>query len=197
MGQIPLMFGRLWRLARFDLDVLDELRRDSGATAPALVVAICSMLLYGVGGWLWWVRDDFSQAGDLFFKSVVVGTLFALVLWLVWLLVVYLVLLQVSRVMTPVDQLLRAAGFAAAPLALGLFMVVPGVSLGVGVLALGGWLLFTQSAVERCAPRAGGAATLANLVGFGVWLVVMSLLALGEEPYVPGSFLVEVLSGGS
>ena len=197
MGQIPLMFGRLWRLARFDLDVLDELRRDSGATAPALVVAICSMLLYGVGGWLWWVRDDFSQAGDLFFKSVVVGTLFALVLWLVWLLVVYLVLLQVSRVMTPVDQLLRAAGFAAAPLALGLFMVVPGVSLGVGVLALGGWLLFTQSAVERCAPRADGAATLANLVGFGVWLVVMSLLALGEEPYVPGSFLVEVLSNGS
>ena len=192
-----MTFGRLWRLARFDLDVLDELRRDSGATVPALFVAICSMLLYGVGGWLWWVRDDFSQAGDLFFKSVLIGTLFALVLWLVWLLVVYLVVLQVGRVMMPVDQLLRAAGFAATPLALGLLMVVPGVSLGVGVLALGGWLLFTQSAVERCSPRAGGAATLANLVGFGVWLVVMSLLALGEEPYVPGSFLVEVLSRGS
>lgn len=190
------MFGRLWRLARFDLDVLDELRRDSGATVPALFVAVCSMLLYGVGGWLWWVRDDFSMAGDLFFKSVLIGALFALVLWLVWLLVVYLVVLQVGRVMMPVDQLLRAAGFAATPLALGLLMVVPGVSLGIGVLALGGWLLFTQSAVERCSPRAGGAATLANLVGFGVWLVVMSLLALGEEPYVPGPFLVEVLSRG-
>ena len=196
MSQLGLTFARLARLTRFDLDVLDELRRDSGATAPALVVAICSMLLYGVGGWLWWVRDDSSEAGTLLLKSVAIGTLFALVLWLAWLLVVYLVLLRVARVMAPVDQLLRAAGFAATPLVVGLLMVVPGVSVGVGVLALGGWLVFTQSAVERCAPRAGGIAALANLAGFAVWLMVMSLLALGDEPLVPGAFLIEVLSGG-
>ena len=50
--------------------------------------------------------------------------------------------------------------------------------------------------IERCAPRAGGVATLANLVGFGVWLAVMSLLALGDDPLVPGAFLVEALSSG-
>ena len=196
MSQLGLTFARLARLARFDLDVLDELRHDSGATAPALVVAICSMLLYGAGGWLWWVRDDFSEVETLLLKSVAISTLFALVLWLVWLLVVYLVLLRVARVMVPVDQLLRAAGFAATPLVVGLLMVVPGVSIGVGVLALGGWLVFTQSAVERCAPSAGGIAALANLAGFAVWLVVMSLLALGDEPLVPAVFLAEALSGG-
>ena len=96
----------------------------------------------------------------------------------------------------PVDQLLRGAGFAAAPLAVGLLMVVPGVSFGVGILALGGWLLLTQVVVERCAARAGGVATLANLAGFAVWLAGMSLLALGDEPLVPGVFLVEALSNG-
>ena len=194
MSQVGLTFSRLIRLARFDLDVLDELRRDAGATAPALLVAICSMLLYGVGGWLWWVRDDFSDAGALLLKSAGIGTLFALALWLAWLLVVYLVLLQFSRVMAPVDQLLRAAGFAAAPLVVGLLMVVPGVSVGIGILALGGWLVFTQSAVERCAPRARGVAALANLSGFAVWVVVMSVLALGDEPFVPGAFLIEAFS---
>ena len=196
MVQFRLTFARIVRLARFDGDVLNEVRRDPGAMVPAVVVAVCSMLLYGVGGWLWWVRADFSDAGTLFLKSVLIGTLFAVVLWLVWLLVIYLVLLQVARVTAPVDQLLRGAGFAAAPLAVGLLMVVPGISFGVGILALGGWLLLTQVVVERCAPRAGGVATLANLAGFAVWLAVMSLLALGDEPLVPGVFLVEVLSNG-
>ena len=194
--QFRLTFARLARLARFDRDVLNEVRHDPGAMVPAVVVAVGSMLLYGVGGWLWWVRADFSDAGTLFLKSVLIGTLFAVALWLVWLLVVYLVLLQLARVMVPVDQLLRGAGFATTPLAVGLLMVVPGVSFGVGILALGGWLLLTQVVIERCAPRAGGVATLANLAGFGVWLAVMSLLALGDDPLVPGAFLVEALSSG-
>ena len=197
MRQIWLTFARLGRLARFDLDALDEARRDPGALAPALVVAVGSMLLHGAGGWLWRVRTDLDDAGALFVQSVLIGALFAVVLWLAWVLVVYLVVARAARVMTPVDQLLRAAGFAAAPLALGLLMAAPGLSMGAGVLALGGWLLFTQAAVERCAPRAGAAATLANLAGFAVWVCVMSLLTLGDDPLVPGVFLVEALSSGN
>lgn len=194
--QLNVTLARIVRLARFDLDALDEERRDTGSMLPALCVGVLAMLLHAVGGWLWWVRGDFADAGNLFVKSVLIGTLFTVLLWLVWLLIVYLVVLQFARVMTPVDQLLRGAGFAALPLTLGLLMVAPGVSFGVGVLALGGWLLFTQVAVERCAPRAGGVAALANLAGFAVWVGVMSLLALGDEPLVPGVFLVEALSGG-
>ena len=196
MAQFSLTLARLARLARFDMGALDEIRRDRGAIIPAFVVVIAAMLLFGVGSWLWGVRIDPAEAGAAFFKTVLIGTLFALALWLAWLLVVYLVLLQVARVMTPVDQLLRAAGFAAAPLALGPLMVVPGVSMGVALLVLGGWLLFTQSAVERCAPRAGGVAALANLAGFAVWVGVMSVIAMGGEPLVPGPFLREVVSGG-
>ena len=195
MRQISLTFARLARLARFDLGALDEARRDAGATAPALVVAVASMLLHGVGGWLWRVRTDLDEAGLLLLQSALIGTLFALVLWLAWMLVVYLVVDRAAGVRTPVDQLLRAGGFAAAPLAVGLLMAAPGLSMGVGVLALGGWLLFTQEAIERCAPRARGAGVLANLAGFALWLAVMSLLASGDEPLVPGVFLIEALSG--
>lgn len=193
MGQLTLTLDRLARLAAFDLGVLDEARRDGAATPAALAVAAASMLLFALGGWLWWLRAGSGDPGGSLVRGAVIGTLLAAVLWLVWLLVAYVVLQRAARVTVPVDALLRAAGFAALPLAAGPLMVLPGVSFGAGLLALGGWLVTTQAAIECCAPRAGGAAALANLAGFAVWAGAMSLLALGGEPLAPGPFLAEAM----
>lgn len=171
--------------------MLDEVRIDPHATRPALAVAAVSMLAFGLGGWLWYLRAGFGSAGEVLVKSALLGTLFSAALWLVWLLVVFAVLQRVARVTVPVDQLLHAAGFATLPLVLGLLMVVPGVSFGAGLLALGGWLLATQAAIDRCAPSAGGVTVLANLAGFAVWLAAMSLLAMNGDPLAPGPFLAD------
>ena len=124
-------------------------------------------------------------------KSVVVGTLFSLALWLVWLLVAYALLQRLAGVTVPIEELLRAAGLATAPLALGLLMVVPAISFAVGLFALGAWAVTTQIAIERCAPGLGGPAVAANLAGFAIWLVAMSLLATASDPLAPGPFLAE------
>ena len=167
------------------------MRDDPDATIPALVVAAGSMLLLGLGGWLWWVVSDLSDTGSVFLKSVVLGSVFSLGLWLVWLLVAYAVLQRVAAVTVPAERLLRCAGFAATPAALGVQMVVPAVSFGVGLVAVGAWLLLTQVAIERAAGIGGATAMLANAAGFAAWALGMSLLSTGSNQFGVGPFLAE------
>lgn len=184
--------GHLRRLATLDLEVFDDLRFDPAATLPAILVAVVSMALLGIGGWLWWVTTPgLGDDASVFLKTVILGTIFGAGAWLAWLLVIYAVLRQLSRLTVPMEQLLRTAGFAAAPLVLALGMVIPSISFGIGLLALAAWVATTQVAVERTIGRGGGDVLAANLAGFAVWAIVMSLLATGSNQIGPGPFLAE------
>jgi hypothetical protein len=183
--------ARIGRIVQLDLSVFDEVRFDSHATVSSLAVATGTTFLFGLGGWLWWTVSGLGDGGAVFVKSVVLGTLFSLVLWLVWLLVVYTVLLRIAHVAVPVEQLVRSAGLATAPLALGMLMVVPAISFGIGLVAIAGWVLMTQVAIERSTGISGGAVTIANAAGFAVWAIVMSLLATSTSQLAPGPFLAE------
>lgn len=184
--------GHLRRLARLDLSVFEDLRFDASATVPAILVAVSSIALLALGGWLWWLTTPgLGDDGSVFVKTVLLGTLFGAGAWLAWLLVIYAVLRQISRVTVPIEQLLRTAGFAASPLALGLAMVVPSISFGVGLVALAAWVATTHVAVERTVGRGGGDVLVANLAGFAVWAIIMSLLATGSNQIGPGPFLAE------
>ena len=149
------------------------------------------MLLFALGGWLWWLRSDLGEAQTVLLKSVALGTLFSIVLWLVWLLVAFGLLQRLAGRTPAIEELLRAAGLVTAPLALGLLMALPAISFAAGLFALGAWALTTQLAIERCAPGSGGAALAANLAGFAIWLGAMSLLATASDPLAPGPFLAE------
>lgn len=193
MSTSPSTIRRLQRLVRLDLRVLDELRSDPGATVPAIVCAVVGMLGLGLGGWFWWLISGLGDAGPVFIKTVILGSAFGLAAWLVWLIVAYLALRRLSQVTLPIDQLLRLGGVATAPLILGLAMAIPAISFGVGLVALAAWVTAMQIAVERTVGRGGGDVWVANLAGFGAWLVIMSLLASGANQLGPGPFLAESL----
>ena len=188
--------NRLRRLARLDLDVLDEVARDPDATAASVAVAAVSTVLAGLGGWLWWMSSglgDVRAADSVFVKSVLFGSVASLGLWGVWLIVVAWVLQRLAKTMVQVGPLVRAAGMATVPLAFGILMVVPVVSFSLGLLAIAGWVLLTQSAIERATGIRGGEVILANLAGFAVWAAVLSLLTTGDNQFAPGIFLAESL----
>lgn len=185
--------SRLRRLAMLDDRVYDELRYESSATLPAVGVTVLGLLALGLGGWLWWFVSDLGDTGSVFLKTVLLGTVFGFVGWLVWLLIVYLALRQLAGITVQVEQLIRTAGFASGVLVIGLAMVITPIGFGIGVLALVAWAGATHIAIERTVGRGGSVVMAANLLGFAAWLVVMSLLSTGTNQIGPGPFLAEAV----
>ena len=153
----------------------------------ALVFALAGMVALALGGWLWWLTSGLGDPRT----TLTVGVPFSFALWIAWLVISIAVVQRLGRTMVPVDRLLREAGLACWPLFLALGMAIPAISFGVGILAIGGWVAATQAALARVAGRPGRGVLAANLVGFGVWCVVMSLLASGDHAIAPGPFVAE------
>ncbi len=157
----------------------------------ALVFALAGMVALALGGWLWWLTSGLGDPRATLTTTLTVGVPFSFALWIAWLVVSSAVVQRFGRTLVPVDRLLREAGLACWPLFLALGMAIPAVSFGVGVLAIGGWVAATQAALVRVAGRAGRGVLAANLAGFALWCVVMSLLASGDHAIAPGPFVAE------
>lgn len=154
-------------------------------------VALGSMALLGLGGWLWWVQSGLGDRQAVFLKSVVLATAFNAALWLAWMLVAYAVIERTSNVRPRVEAMLASAALACAPLALGLLMAVPAVSFGAGLVAIVAWVLATQSALERATGAPTRTVAPGNLAGFALWALAMSLLSTATDQLAPGPFLAE------
>src|SRR3989304_7283494 len=86
---LGILADRLQRLLRLDPSVFDEVRQDPAATVPAVFVLVASTFLSGVGGWLWWIVQDFGNVGRVFVQSLILGSVFSVALWIVWLFVAW------------------------------------------------------------------------------------------------------------
>jgi len=184
----------LRRLAYLDFRVFDDIRTNPGATIPGVLIVLVACLIAGLGGWLWWILNDFGLSGDIFIHSAIIGSLIAVVLWgLVWLGLVYVMLTQVFRQRAYVEQLLRVMGLAAAPLALMGLMFIPGLSFAIGLAALGLTFGLTTIAIKSVTTADIAQVLAANALGFFVWAGALSLLASSSaasiEPHAPGIFL--------
>jgi hypothetical protein len=185
-----VLVQRVRRLAMLDATVFDEVRGDSAATIGSAIVAVVSMFLYGVGGWLWYLFSDYDyKSGEFFWKSAIVGTVLSLLLWAVAVAVTYVMLTQVFRGQADIQQLFRVMGYALAPLALGLLAFIPEISFGVALaaamLTFGASVIAAQAATDAPA----GKALAAVGAGFLVWAVILTLF-VGDDPYGPGVFVI-------
>ena len=178
-----------------DLDtrVFDEVRTNPTATIPGFLVASLAIFIAGLGGWLWWVVQDFGQSGDILVNSALIGSLLAIVLWVLWLLVVYVTLTTIFRERAYVEQLLRVMGLAASPLALMGFMFIPYVSLAIGLASLALTFGLTNIAIRSVTTADPARVLIANLLGFSLWAAALTLLshvsATSVDPHAPGVFL--------
>lgn len=185
----------LTRLANLDMRVFDDVRTNPTATLPGVLIATFSMLLAGIGGWLWWMLNDYPASDDILIHSAIIGSVLAIVLWgFIWLLIVYVMLTQVFRERAYVEQLLRVMGLAAAPMSLMGFMFIPGLSLAVGLASLALTVSLTNVAIRSVTTADPGRVMAANLLGFFVWCAALSLLSTAVEPHAPGVFLFNSLS---
>ena len=180
---------RIRRLMTLDTSVFEEVRTDRSETIPAIVVSAAAMLLFGLGGWLWWVLQDLPDSSDIFIKSFVFGSIASMVLWGISVAVTYVVLTQLFRARVDVNELVRVMGFAAAPLGLGVLMFIPAIEFGVALTAVALFFGATVIATQTATDAAPGRVLAACGAGFLVWAVVLGLLVGDSNTYAPGIFV--------
>jgi hypothetical protein len=184
-----VMIGRILRLVRLDTTVFEEVRMDPAATASSFVVAAAAVLAAGLGGWLWWVQEVEFDKGRVFLQSVILGSLFAIGLWIVWLFVVYVLLTQVFRERADLQQLIRTMGMAAAPLGLSFLLLIPGINFGLGLTSIALFFGLTTIAIQSVTTAEPAKVLLANAAGFAVWAIVLTLLVDNRTYLAPGIFI--------
>ena len=187
---VGAIVSRIQRLARLDTTVFDEVRNAASETIPALAVVIGSTLLSAIGVWLWLTLEvDGLDTAQVILKLVILGTAVTVGAWALWALVTQVVLLNVFGVQADRMSLIRCMGYAAAPAAAMLLMLVPTIGLGIGIAATVAWFTLTNYAIQAAAPAARpNQVVLANIAGFAVFAVLMALLA-DTTGWSPGLFI--------
>jgi hypothetical protein len=199
---LQLLLSWLKRLVNLDMTIFDEVRTNPAATLPGTLIAGLSMLIAGIGGWLWWVIKDYPSsddsplpATDILIHSGIIGGVLATALWgFVWVLIVYVMLTQVFRRPVYVEQLLRVMGLAALPMALmGLMFVTP-IAFSIGLTSLALTVACTNIGIKSVTSADNAEVLVANLAGFFVWSAALTLLASAVQPHAPGVFLFNAVS---
>lgn len=176
-----LILNRVLRLARLDTTVFDEVRDDPNELVPAIIVAVISSLLAGLGAFLYWqITVDFTP-DNAFLNVLVLGSLFMALVYGVAALVIYLVLMQVFRVDVDLYALVRCLGYASIPLALSLLMFIPVIYPVFALAPLGLLLVFMIYAVQTATNAESNHVVIASFAGFAVMCLVLGVIAVSTS----------------
>jgi len=180
----------LIRLVRLDVGVLREAGQATAASGPLLAVVAGASLASGLGPWLWWLNKELPSSGEAFFKAVVVGGLLQVVVWAGWVYVAYVLATTVLGGSGELMAVFRAMALAFTPMALALLMFIEPLAVGFGVATLA----LSQAALQATTDLESGRALVANLAGFALFALVMSVLGsvreIKEWPFTLGGGIV-------
>lgn len=194
-----VILDRLQRfLLKLDTGVFEEMRDDATATIPALIIAAVSCLLFGLGGWLWWWVQGYANlsAGGqipdktkIFLESWILGSIFAFALWLVWIGVAYVVLVNLFHYSADLTRMIRSCSLATIPLILGILLFIPGINLAVGIAALALFFLLMDIGIQVSLDAPPGHVIVSTFAGFVVFSIVLSVLVTKSDGLAPNVFL--------
>ncbi|MCS7207767.1 MAG: YIP1 family protein [Dehalococcoidia bacterium] len=111
------MLNRMWRAARLDASLYEEVEADSKATGQAMVVVVLSSLATGIGG--------LTEGGVV---GLLVGIGMGLLGWGLWAYLNYLIggrLWKEAQTHADWGQLARVMGFASTPRLISVLALVP------------------------------------------------------------------------
>lgn len=168
MGNI---LDRMVRAARLDPSLYEEVEADLTATPQAAVVVVLSSIAAGIG----------SMLGPGV-TGLLVATVTALIGWLVWAVIIYVLgskVLPEPSTQTNLGEILRVLGFASAPGLIRVVGVIDPLS-GIAMLAAAVWMIAAMVVGVRQAldytstRRAVAVCVLGFLVQLAVSLVLLA-----------------------
>ncbi len=172
-------------------DAWAELRDGVSFTAVIAGMAAAVVFLAGLGAWLWGEFNLDSTPDGWFVDTVILGTIFTLLLLLAWVAVTYIVLTQVFRETVAPDALFRVFAVGVAPWAIGFFVFIPELNFFLGALSIALTIFLIMFGLRRAFAIARLRVLLAVVAGFAVFAIVLSLLITVDNSFVNGAFVLE------
>ena len=167
---------RMFRAAKLDVQLYEEVEADRDATMQAMTVVVLAAVAAGIG-----------SLGSGSALGIVTGTIVALVGWLVWAFLTYFIgtrLLPEAETSADYGELLRTIGFASAPGLIRVFGIIPG--LGVPLFLIAGiWMLVAMVIAVRQALdytstlRAVGVCLIGWVIKAVILVLAAPLIGLG------------------
>ncbi len=131
---------RLFRAAKLDVNLYEEVEADKGALGQAIAVVILSSIAAGLG--------SIAKAG---ISGILTGTILALVGWFIWAYLTYIIgtkLLSTPETEADYGELLRTIGFSSSPGLIRVLGIIPGLA-GIVFLIAGIWMLVAMIIAVR------------------------------------------------
>ena len=172
-----VVMNRLVRLAKLDTTVFDEVRDDANELIPAIVIAVVSSILAGLGAFMFWKAVAAGTPDSAFVNQVILGSIFMAVMYAVAALVIYVVMAQLYKVQVDLQALIRTMGYAAFPLAFCLLMFIPILWPVFAIVPLALLLVTTIYAVQSATGAESNQVVIASLIGFAVFVLVLGLIS--------------------
>ena len=165
------------RLLSGDLSVIGEAARNQSDTRPALAVLLIGLFASGLGAWLW-VSFETGVVGHSALRVLLLGSLATLAGWGLWLVVTWHALRSIFQISVEWPNLLRPLALVGGFAVWQFFMLAGPASFAIGLVTTIAGVLLTILAVRAAAPEADDRAAVISVgIGFGVYALVLSLLA--------------------
>ncbi len=132
--------NRIFRAAKLDANLYEEVEADKRALSQAIVIVVLSSLAAGIG--------SISDAGP---GGIALGTIAALIGWLIWAYLSYMIgtkLLPTPETKADYGELLRTTGFSSSPGLIRILAIIPGLA-GIVFLVAGIWMLLAMVIAVR------------------------------------------------
>lgn len=174
-----------------------ELRDNTSFTGICGGLAASVALLGGLGAWLWGEFNLTSTPDGFFVDTVIMGTIFTLLLLAGWFVVTYVILVQVFRATIALDALIRVFAVAIVPLALGFLVFIPELNFWIALSSITFTLGLLAFALRAAFSVTRMQAIQATFAGFAVFAIVLSLLITANDIFATGAFVFEATEDGA
>ncbi len=131
---------RIFRAAKLDVLLYEEVEADKGAFSQAMGVVVLSSIAAGIG--------SIGEGGP---RGILMGTLAALIAWFIWAFLTYFIgtrLLPGPQTKADYGELLRTIGFSSSPGLIRVLGIIPGLTSVIFILA-SVWMLIAMVIAVR------------------------------------------------